>query len=91
MSKPVVAFPVYILAKDCGDVMEFPSRSAMQGYLEATDVENNEYEAWDRDGNVLCLSVAKPKTTWLNIVTTLDRVSEEEFAALKDRARAHAN
>jgi hypothetical protein len=81
-----VTFPVYALAKDCGDVLQFPSRRAMQGYLEAIDVENGEYEAWDGNGNVLHLSVAKSGSAWLNIVASKGRISDQEFSALRNRA-----
>lgn len=83
-----VAFPVCVLEKDCRDVMEFRSRGAMQRYLEPIDIENGEYAAWDRNGNVLRLSVSKAKSVWLKIVTTGNRVSEQEFAVFRDRAEA---
>ena len=81
-----VAFPVYVLAKDCGDVMEFPSWRSMQAYLEPIDVENGEYEAWDGNGSLIAVSVTKLKSAWLNIVTTQDRISAQEFSELKSRA-----
>jgi hypothetical protein len=71
-----VAFPVYVLAKDCGDAMKFPSRRAMQGYMEPIDVENDEHAAWDSNGNLLCLSVSKPKSVWLSVSRTEGRASE---------------
>lgn len=45
-----IKFPVYVLAKDCGDVDEYSSAGKLTGYLEAIDVENGEYEAWDSAG-----------------------------------------
>jgi hypothetical protein len=83
-----VSFPVFVLAKDCGDVLQFSSRRAMHGYLEAIDVENGEYEAWDGNGNVLHLSVAESGSAWLNIVGDKGRISDQEFSALRDRAGA---
>jgi hypothetical protein len=81
-----LAFPIYVFAKDCGDVIEFPSLLAMQRYLEPIDVMNEEYEAWDGDGYALILSVSEPKSLWLKLVRTEGRVSEKEFAALRKRA-----
>lgn len=84
------AFPVYVLMKDCGDVMKFSSREAMQQDLEPTDIENGEYAAWDRNGSVLTLSVSKPKSVWLKIVNSGNRVSEPELAVLRAKAEAQA-
>jgi hypothetical protein len=86
---PDLVFPVYVLAKDCGDVMEFSSLSAMQGYIEAVDVENGEYAAWDTTGRVLQLSVAKSEAGWLQVVTTNQKASEQEFAGLKKRSETY--
>jgi hypothetical protein len=83
------AFPVYALAKDSGEVMEFPSLRAMQAYMEPIDVENDEYGAWDRDGYLLRLSVTEPKSAWLHIVKTEGQANEQEFSRLKGRAKVH--
>jgi hypothetical protein len=50
---PDVLFQVYVFAEDCGEVTAYQSLEAMQGYMEAIDVENDEYEAWDATGRVL--------------------------------------
>jgi len=80
------AFPVFVHEKDDDPVMEFPTFTSMQGYLEAVDVENGEYEAWDAYGRCLELGVGNPKSEWLKISLRQGRASEEEFAALKNRA-----
>lgn len=49
-----VVFPVYVLAKDCGEVFRFENPRELN-YLEAIDVANNEYEAWDAERRVLRL------------------------------------
>jgi hypothetical protein len=54
---PDVLFPVYVFAEDCGEVTAYQSLEAMQGYMEAIDVENDEYEAWDATGRVLQVQV----------------------------------
>jgi len=46
----IVAFPVYVRGRDDGHVIEDPTLAAMQHHLEAIDVENEEYEAWDAQG-----------------------------------------
>lgn len=80
------SFPVFVREKDDDSVMEFPTLTAMQGYLEAIDVENGEYEAWDAQGRCLELGVGKLKSEWLKIILTEGQASEEEFSALRDRA-----
>lgn len=60
-----INYPVFILAKDCGEVLKFDSVYEMQRQLEKIDIENSEYEGWDRDGYPLDLKVQKP--VWLNI------------------------
>jgi hypothetical protein len=80
------AFPVFVHEKDDDSVMEFLTFTSMQGYLEAVDVENGEYEAWDADGRCLELGVGKTKSEWLKITLRQGRASDEEFAALKKRA-----
>ena len=81
-------FPVYVLTKDCGDVKEFPTLAAMQHHLEAIDVENEEFEAWDTDRRRLQLAVGKPKSQWLKIIATQDQLSEEKFAELKSKSQS---
>jgi hypothetical protein len=58
-------FPVFVLAKDCGEVLRFNSIEEMQHELEEIDIENGEYTAWDRAGTPLKPSVQKP--IWLHI------------------------
>ena len=46
--------------------MEFASQEKMQSYLEEIDVENGEYQAWDREGLSVRLFVIK-KSAWLGL------------------------
>lgn len=55
-------FPVFVLEKDNDEVLMFESLDAM-GYLEAIDVEANEYLAWDCNGTPLDLIAREPR--WL--------------------------
>ena len=81
-----IAFPVYVVAKDCGEITVFSELAKMQWHFEPMDVENHEYEAWDADGHHLELTVGKPKSEWLKI-SQLDRtLSQGEFAELKAKA-----
>jgi hypothetical protein len=76
------AFPIFVGGKEDGSVIEFPTQAAIQGYLEAIDVDNGEYEAWDAKGRCLELSVAKSNSEWLKIILLEGQASEGEFAAL---------
>lgn len=78
--------PVYVFEKDDGSAFEFPSVMAIQQHLEAIDVENGEYEAWDASGHCLELGVGGPKSDWLKIVLTDRQAPEAEFTTLKERA-----
>jgi hypothetical protein len=72
--------------KDDGSVYEFPTLAAMRQHLEAIDVENGEYEAWDAVGRCLELSVGVSKSEWLKIVPTDRQASEFDFRALREKA-----
>jgi hypothetical protein len=84
MARPV--FPIYVFEKDDGSVFEFPALNAMQQHLEAIDVENGEYEAWDAVGRCLDLSVGLPKSEWLKIVSTDRQASEADFLAIREKS-----
>jgi len=79
-------FPVFIHEKDDDSVMQFLTFTSMQRDLEPVDVENGGYEAWDARGRCLELGVGKPKSEWLKIASRDGQLSEEDFAALKNRA-----
>ncbi|MCX7001705.1 MAG: hypothetical protein NTV22_00345 [bacterium] len=58
-------FPIYVLAKDCGEIAQFQNVYELQSTLEAIDIDNNEYAAWDSDGRPLCLRTQMP--VWLDV------------------------
>jgi hypothetical protein len=58
-------FPVYVLVRDCGEVRRFSSIEEMQKHLEAIDIDNEEFEAWDADGTALQLRTQKP--VWIKV------------------------
>jgi hypothetical protein len=91
--------PVFVRARDCGEVRRYDSLIDMQWHLEQIDVENEEYDAWDAKGNTLILSVQNTKTpsrlfradrpaTWLRL--QLSEVSQPQLAkAIADFARGN--
>jgi hypothetical protein len=58
-------FPVFVREKDSSRLIKFSSVYEMQSYLEAIDIENHEYSAWDADGTVLELGTQMP--VWISI------------------------
>jgi hypothetical protein len=60
-------FPILLLEKDSGDVRRYDSLHELMVHLEAVDVEAGEYEAWDKIGIPLSLSVVQEKD-WLSLV-----------------------
>jgi hypothetical protein len=86
MEKSTISCPIYLLLKDCGEVITFSTQHKLQGHLEAIDVENNEYEAWDADGRVLALSVGPQKSEWLEVRRTDQMIPNEAFAEIKTQA-----
>jgi len=76
-------FPIFVLLKDCGEVEKYPSIHAMQAELEAIDIENHEYLAWDADGIGLELGTQKP--VWITI-----EEKTKDWGSLVDAVRAFA-
>jgi hypothetical protein len=62
-----VRFPVYVLARDCGEFTEYRTLQDMRAYMEAIDVEGNEYDAWDVEGFMLKLATRNSKRAWLHL------------------------
>lgn len=82
-------FPVFVRARDSGEIHSFASAVEMRGEFEKTDVENNEYEAWDADGRRLLLSVSAPDREWLRMDATENEPRTEELAdAIREFARS---
>lgn len=84
-----VLFPVFVLARDCGEVTEYPSLMAMQYHMEAVDVENDEYDVWDAQGNGVRLAVRSPnpKSQWLHADRLETQLSEQDFASWKAKSK----
>lgn len=45
-----IHFPLFVRAKDCGEIKKINSVYDLQREVEQIDVENGEYEAWDTEG-----------------------------------------
>ncbi len=60
-----ICYPIIVLAKDSGEVSVYRSFEELECAVEQIDIENNEYKAWDSDGNALVLGVQKP--SWLRV------------------------
>lgn len=65
-------FPVFVreVHDPGGEVTLFRSHEDMEGYLEAIDVENEEFEAWDVNGERIRLEVVEERDHWLKIEGT---------------------
>ena len=50
LTQPPARFPIFIRAKDSGELRKFSSVHELQRKVERIDIENGEYEAWDNDG-----------------------------------------
>ena len=81
-----IAFPVYVLAKDCGEITIFCDLERMQWHFEPIDVENSEYEAWDSNGRILTMNVGPRKSEWLQVRRTDGVLPKEQFEYMKCRA-----
>ena len=81
----IMNFPVFVLAKDCGEVSRFNSIEEMQRQLEEIDVQNGEYTAWDGTGTPLSLSVQNP--VWLRIEP---QTLKPQQGQLRDALMQHA-
>jgi hypothetical protein len=55
-----IEFPVFIRAKDSGEIWKCNSLEEVQYGLEEIDVENEEYEGWDKNGLPIRLDVQTP-------------------------------
>src|SRR5579863_10542041 len=82
-----INFPLFVRAKDSGEVSKFASIRELQVQVERIDIENQEYEAWDRNGLPVCLRLQDPPI-WIKL-----EFSTEGFAAdrLRHALREFAN
>lgn len=64
-----IRFPLFVRAKDSGEIRKFTSVYELQK-LEEIDVENEEYEVWDRNGLPVQLKLQEP--VWIKLETLAD-------------------
>ena len=57
-------FPIKVRVRDSGEIYICKSIEEMQFHFERIDIENDEFEAWDANGNPLSMSVQAP-AIWL--------------------------
>jgi len=81
-----IAFPVYVMAKDCGEITVFSNFEKMRWHFEPIDIENDEFEAWDAHGRALALKVGSKKSEWLQVVETDQVLPTEQFDEIKAKA-----
>src|SRR5260221_2482031 len=70
-------YPLFVRAKDSGELASFNSVYELQTHVEKIDIENREYEAWDSDGFRLALSLQAP--VWLNLGIDAERPDPEDL------------
>jgi hypothetical protein len=80
-----IRFPVFVRAKDSGEVTQYASIAAMQYHFEKIDIENHEYEAWDANAVPLSLSVQQP--IWLRVEPHPSAKPRELAAAIAEFAQ----
>ncbi len=70
-----IDFPVFVLAKDSGEILRYNSLMEMQHYVERIDVENEEYLARDANERPIGMTVRCLFGLWLepNAVSKPDR------------------
>src|SRR5260370_42695878 len=90
-------FPVFVRENDSSRLMKFTSVYDMQSYLEAIDIENGEYSAWDAEGRVFELKTQKPvwikiderNTDWESLISALRAyAATEKFEIKKEPSSA---
>ncbi len=58
-------YPLFVRAKDCGEIAKYNSVHELQLQVEKIDIENEEYEAWDKDGLPIELKLQEP--VWIRL------------------------
>jgi hypothetical protein len=78
-----IAFPVFVLAKDSGDLFVCSSAYELQYHTERIDIENNEYDAWDTKGTSINMFVQEP--IWIRLES-----AKSDDEGLRKAIRAYA-
>jgi hypothetical protein len=78
-----------VLAKDCGEIHRYDSIPELIRNLEAIDIENGEYEAWDAGGHVVQLlaeGIGVFKAGKIVVTATTKVEDSKRFAEIRNRA-----
>ena len=81
-----IDFPVFVLAKDSGEILRYNSLVEMLHDMERIDVENEEYLAWDANERPIRMTVGRLPGLWLE----LDAASKPDRAGLLSALRYFA-
>lgn len=87
--------PLILVEKAGPEITIFQDRSAVEAYVEATDVENDEYALFDSDGQKLMITATTERTKILGFIPAEDEkieVTETNVAdtrSLKEYALAY--
>jgi hypothetical protein len=81
-------FPLLVRAKDSRELVKFSSVEELQDRVERIDIENDEYEAWDRDGLPVQLKLQEP-AQWIKVEpSTENRGADQLRGALHEYAKS---
>ena len=81
-----IEYPIFVCARDSGDIHRYDSIYELQKELEKIDVENDEYRAWDRNGTSVVFGVQEPVWLQLHLINHSD--SPDLKRCLEQWARA---
>jgi len=70
-------FPLFVRAKDSGEIASFDSVHELQAHVEKIDIEDEEYEAWDDDGFRIELTLQEP--VWLELKMKANRPDTDQL------------
>lgn len=83
-----ITFPLFVRAKDDGEIYRFDSIYEFQDKFEEIDIENQEFEAWDKEGIPVRFEVQRPVSVKLVVsqVPEFNRLREaiSQFAQSLD-------
>jgi hypothetical protein len=83
-----IEFPVFVRAKDSGEIAAFNSIQDIQTHVERVDIENEEYEAWDNDGLPVQIELQDPPL-WIKLCASAeDREPDQLRRVLRDFANS---
>jgi hypothetical protein len=75
-------FPLFVRAKDCGENAKFNSVYDLQLQVEKIDIENEEYEAWDKDGFPVEMKLQEP--VWIKLEPSIENHDPDQLRCALD-------